>query len=80
MTEQQGGKIAKAVTQDLDSTLLKAVMETTLLCVLRENVPPLLCFSSSSSGHTFFSEETPSLKMEPKRLSQFPLLSGEEFV
>lgn len=76
MTEQQGGKIAKAVTQDL----LKADMETTLSCVLRENVPPLLCFSSSSSGHTFFSEETPSLKMEPKRLSQFPLLSGEEFV
>lgn len=42
----------------------------------------LLCaFLPSSSGHTFFSEETPppSLQMEPKRLSQFPLLSGEEF-
>ncbi len=46
MTGQQGGKIAKAVTQDLDSTLLKADMEAILLFMQRANVPPLLCFSS----------------------------------
>lgn len=36
-------------------------------------------FLPSSSGHTFFSEETPhlSLKMEPKRLSLFQLLVGK---
>lgn len=51
-----------------------------MLCVLREKMFLLPCaFLLNSSGHTFFSEETPSLKMEPKRLSQFPLLSGEEF-
>lgn len=76
MTGQEGGKIAEAVTQGLDSTLRKAEMEPTLVCTLLL----LSCaFLPSSSGHTFFSEETPSLKMEPKRLSQFPLLSGEEF-
>lgn len=46
MTGQEGGKIAKAVTQGLDSTLLKAEMEPTVLCMLREIVPPPLCFSS----------------------------------
>lgn len=57
-------------------------METTLLCMLRENAPALLYFFlvvvvvilSSVKKHP-----PTLLQMEPKRLSQFPLHGGEEF-
>lgn len=77
MKRQEGGRLT-AVTQDLDSTSSKEEIKT-MLCVLRENVPPLLCFFPSSSGHTFFSEEIPHLRWN-QSTSVFPLLSREEFV
>lgn len=57
-------------------------METTLLCMLRENAPAHLYFFlvvvvvilSSVKKHP-----PTLLQMEPKRLSQFPLHGGEEF-
>lgn len=74
------GRLHKAVTQD--STILKANMEANPCCICREKC--------SSSCVLFFlvvvailssvkKPPPPSLQMEPKRLSQFPLLSGEEF-
>lgn len=74
------GRLQKAVTQD--STILKANMEANPCCICREKC--------SSSCVLFFlvvvailssvkKPPPPSLQMEPKRLSQFPLLSGEEF-
>lgn len=43
---REGGKIAKAVTQGLDSTFLKVEMEPNPLLKMTANVPVLLCFSS----------------------------------